>query len=123
MDGFEIFLWVCGFVVAGVIILGAIGGIMWYRTPANQYVCKLVSIKHFDSTEQSSAVPVMTGNGNVGVGVATSGNPESHTTVWDCGTLGRLVSDNAEVFRWAKPTSTLWIKVIDDEARIVGIEK
>lgn len=123
--------------VGPVIIFGLIGFILlamvlaivwaivdccrWSNAKEFTKKCRLLKILHEDSTEESQAVPVFTGNG-VGVGVATSGHSESYTTVWDCGEYGRLVSDDKEVFRWAKPESILYLKTLDSECRIEGIK-
>lgn len=41
---------------------------------------------------------------------------------WDLGTYGTIISEDLEVFQFAKETSMLFVKVKDWKVRIVGIE-
>lgn len=104
------------------LLFWVVESIIWAYTPSFTRQCKLISISHQASTRRSHAVPVHTGNG-MGVGVVTTGHAEAHITVWDCGEFGRLTVDDAEVFRWAQPESTLILKKRGEAVRIDGIVK
>lgn len=83
----------------------------------------LLTQKYNESTEETQVVPVFTGgkNGGMGMGVTSSGNPESYITIWDCGKYGRLKVDDEEVFRWARPKAKLLLRTRGTAARIEGI--
>lgn len=111
----------------GAIAIGIIGCIVeeirWSRQEAFKWPAKLVSMQSIGSTLQSTPVTTVGSNGQVGVGVVTTGHGEQHLTVWDCGKYGRISVDDETIFRWAKDKSELWLKELDDEVRVVGIEK
>lgn len=113
--------------LVGIIIVGSIVGSLYDRYLWNcakevHVQCTLLKASHSDSTLETHSVPTVTSNGDVGVGVVTTGDDESYTTIWDCGEYGRLVTDDEDVFRWAKKSSTLIILLRSDgQAQIGGI--
>lgn len=108
------------------LILAIIGAIIdawrWHHAVAFKQDAKLLTSSHKASTLETHAVPTVGANGTVGVGVVTTGDSECYTTIWECGKYGRLVSDDQNVFEYAKPKSILWLKKLDNEVRIDGIE-
>lgn len=94
----------------------------WSKPPFIVQECTLIGSSYIASTRETDLSPVFTGNG-LGVGVVSSGHGEEYITVWDCGQYGRLKSDDEELFKFAKEKSTLRLKEINGEVRIIGIEK
>lgn len=95
--------------------------IQWLNTKEFPWPAELVSANFTGSTLRTSAVPVVTGKG-VGMGAVTTGNPEQYITLWDCGEYGRLVVDDKNLFRIARPKMTLYLKKRGDEVRVSGWE-
>lgn len=111
-------------VILGMVIFAvyfAIEEHRWDKCPEFTVKAKLLNAQYAGSTRRTETVPVVTGDG-LGVGFVTTGNPEKTVTVWDCGKYGRLITDDENIFRWAKAESTLYLKERGDEVRIVGID-
>src|SRR5690349_8781746 len=101
--------------VAAIVVLVGIGScavneVRWSETPISEIPCHLLSQNYAASTLRTQAVPVFTGKG-MAMAFTTTGDPEKKTTIWDCGDLGRLTTDNEDVFRWAKEDSIIKIKI------------
>ena len=79
----------------------------WSEQPVFKQKCILTSLKYEESTQQTNTFPVINSNGSVGVGLSTTGNPESYVTIWNCGEYGRLKTDSRTVFQWSKIESIL----------------
>ncbi len=95
----------------------------WEETPIVQAECALERSNFTPSTLQTHAAPTVTSNGDIGMTFYQTGHTEKNSTVWNCGPLGRLSSDNKEVFRWAKEKSILLTKTRGEETRIIGVKR
>jgi hypothetical protein len=93
---------------------------LWARAREFKFNAVLISDAYHPSTRHTHAVPVVAGKG-VGVGVITTGHGSEYITVWDCGKYGRIVVNDENIFRFAKPKSTLCLKERGGEVRVVGI--
>lgn len=118
-----------GFVSAGALILAIVGFLVYYGYQETRFYflepveveCTLLESRYSASTQKTRVAPVASSNGRTAVAVYTTGKPESKITVWDCGMLGRLVSNDGAVYRFAKEESILLIKSNSYDTRIVGI--
>ena len=98
-----------------------INEISWAKTPSTEKECHLTAQNYTASTLRTNVIPLYTGKGGMGMAVATSGDPETKTTTWDCGDFGRITTDNKDCYRWGKDTSTLLIKIRGKDYRVKGI--
>ncbi len=94
--------------------------ISWFAAPRFRHECVLMSLQYSPSTSRGHLSPTFVG-GKVGFTPYSTGRSEKNETVWDCGKYGRLISNDKEVFRWARDTSTLLLAKRGKRARIMGI--
>lgn len=90
----------------------------------NKFECpaKLISAGYTESTFRTHVAPVI-GGGKIRTAIYTTGNPESHTTIWYCKEYGNLISNDEFVFRLSKPEAILYLKKYGNDVRIVGIKE
>jgi len=119
--------WAIKFLVVGVVLFFVWMGFYffkqewdWNNAKIEQLPATLLSQQYNPSTQTTDLVPVYTSKG-FGMGVSSSGDPESYITLWDT-KEGRLKVNNKEVWRYAKPESILLITRLNDEFRVVGIQ-
>lgn len=93
----------------------------WNSIPPTEHECRLISGSFTPSTAETHVVPVVTTKG-MGMGIATSGNTESRMTFWDCEGVGRVMTKNREVYRFAKDFSTLILRVGQVDVEVLGIK-
>lgn len=122
----ELFIVVIVILVVLLLIAWIVGKLherrRWSLAVPFEIKAKLLSSQYGPDTSQAIPVVVATSNG-AGVGVGVTGNGEEYITVWDCGKYGRIICDKKDVFRWAKPESTLIMKQVGEEVGIVGIKR
>lgn len=117
--------WVLTLLIVAIIVIGicSLGKeYLWYQTEPFEHNATLLSLGHKSSTQKTSIVNTVGANGTFGVGSVVTGEPEKFVTVWDCGEYGRLIADDEEIFRWAKPESTLLLKKRGNEVKIWRIK-
>lgn len=71
--------------------------------------CQLIQKVFKGSTLKNDGVPSITMNGQLAIGVVTTGEGEKHVTIWECEKLGTMTSIDDEVFRLAQNQETLVI--------------
>lgn len=117
-----------GYIITAILVFLAIFGINYginedkfNRLPMEAIECTLLSQTYSASTRQSRLAPIIGSNGTLSTAIYTTGDSEKKITEWDCGKFGRLISDDAMVYRFAKEKSVLYIRSNSYDTRIVGI--
>jgi hypothetical protein len=109
-----------------IVMLLIIGGFYlnakaWDDAAPVEIKCELISKSYKGSTLQSNAVPTVTSNGGVGVGVVTTGDSEQYISAFECEGIGTVISKNKEIFTKAKKNNILLVKFRGDDYRIENI--
>lgn len=112
---------IAGVAAITVFVWGIVDLVKWDSIPPSRHECRLISGSFSPSTSEIQPAPVVTTKG-LGVGFIPRGNPERRTTVWECNGVGRVLTDNKEVYRFAKDASTLILRVGKVDVEVLGIE-
>lgn len=127
MDRYEFFmislgLFCLALVACAIFLVGSffVYEYAFYKATPFRVEATLLSFNYIPSTRSSNIAY------NLGSGdpiYYTSGRGETHTTIWDCGKYGRLISDNETIFRFARHKSILLLKEAYGDIRIYDIER
>lgn len=100
----------------------ALDELQFSKVPPVEVECYQLTSEFVPSTLRTNIAPVFSSNGTSSIAVYTTGHSEKLVTVWDCGKYGRLVSEDAYIYRYAKQKSVLYIRHSNYDTRIVGIK-